>query len=127
MGYYSEVAICMAFEDNQKRDAFYDLMSLRDDEIGYTMKNYCQKDDKYPWITYHDNSIKWYESHPTRQAFEDEDDGLFKLVLECGGAWRRLRLGEDNEDVEDDGDAADISKVEVPWDAFYMERSISWG
>lgn len=34
MGYYSEVAICMAFEDDEKRDAFWDLMVLRDDEVG---------------------------------------------------------------------------------------------
>ena len=125
MGYYSEVAICMAFEDNEKRDAFYDLMSLRNDEMGYTIRQYCQKDDKYPWINYHDSSIKWYESHPTRLAFEN-DGGLFELVKECGGAYRILRLGEDTDDIEKDQGAADSNKVEVPWDAFYMERRIVW-
>lgn len=126
MGYYSEVAVCMAFEDEQKRDAFYDLMSLRNDEIGEVMRNKCARDDRMPWITYHDNSIKWYESHPTRQAFE-EDGGLFKLLIECGGAYRIMRLGEDKDDIEENEDAADNSKVDVPWDAFYMERSIVWG
>lgn len=126
MGYYSEVAICMAFEDNQKRDAFYDLMSLRDDEIGQVIKNQCAKDDRMPWITFHNSSIKWYESHPTRQAFED-DGGIFELVIECGGAYRIMRIGEENDDVETNEDAADAGVVDVPWDAFYMERSISWG
>lgn len=123
MGYYSEVAICMAFEDKEKRDAFYELMSLRKDDVGDVVRNQCAKDDRMPWIRYHNSSIKWYDSHPDRQAFEDV---LLKTVIECGGAWRVLRLGENNDDVEDDGDAADIGKVEVPWDAFYMERSISW-
>lgn len=126
MGYYSEVAICMAFEDNEKRDAFYDLMSLRNDEMGYTIRQYCAKDDRMPWITYHDNSIKWYESHPTRQAFEGKD-GLLDTVIECGGAWRILRIGEDQEDIEDKSDCADYKQVDVPWDAFYLNRSISWG
>lgn len=125
MGYYSEVAICMAFEDNQKRDAFWDLISLRKDEMGEVMRNHCQKDDSLPRINYHDTSIKWYDSHPTRQAFE-EDGGLFKLLIECGGAYRIMRLGEDRDDIAEDQDAADSDKVEVPWDAFYMERRIVW-
>ena len=125
MGYYSEVAICMAFEDDKKRNAFWDLLSLRDDEVGLTIKNNCQKDDQNPWINYHDGSIKWYESHPTRQAFEDKD-GILDLVVECGGAWRRLVLGENPDDVEDDGDCADMSRVDVPWEAFYMVRRIEW-
>ena len=124
MGYYSEVAICMAFEDNDKRDAFWELISLRKDEVGEVMRNKCAKDDRMPWITYHDSSIKWYESHPTVQAFEDV---LFDLVRECGGAWRILRIGEDQEDIEDKSDCDDYQKVDVPWDAFYLNRSISWG
>jgi len=126
MGYYSEVAICMAFEDNQKRDAFYDLMSLRDDEIGQVIKNKCAKDDKYPWINYHDSSIKWYDSHPTVHAFEG-NGGLLDTVVECGGSWRRMRIGENHDDIEDDSNCADSGKVDVPWDAFYLNRSISWG
>ena len=81
MGYYSEVAICMAFEDEAKRDAFYDLMSLRTDDVGDVIRNKCAKDNRHPWITYHDSSIKWYETHPTRQAFEN-DGCLFDLVIE---------------------------------------------
>ena len=125
MGYYSEVAICMAFEDVEKRDAFYETLVLRDDEIGLTIKNQCAKDDVNPWINYHDTSIKWYESHPPRQAFEC-DGGILQLVVECGGAYRILRLGEDKDDIEEGQNAADSDKVEVPWDAFYMERSIVW-
>ena len=126
MGYYSEVAICMAFEDNDKRDAFWELISLRKDDMGDLMRNQCQKDDRMPWINYHNRSIKWYESHPDRQAFED-NGGLFELVKECGGAYRILRLGEDRDDIEEDEDAADAGKVDVPWDAFYMDRRIVWG
>ena len=124
MGYYSEVAICMAFEDNEKRDTFYETMVLRKDEVGEVMRTKCAKDDTHPWITYHDSSIKWYESHPTVQAFEGV---LFDLVRECGGAWRILRIGEDQEDIEDKSDCDDYQKVDVPWDAFYLNRSISWG
>ena len=125
MGYYSEVAICMAFEDMEKRDTFYDLMSLRTDDVGDVIKNRCAKDDKLPWIRYHNDYIKWYESHPPRQAFEC-DGGILQLVVECGGAYRILRLGEDKDDIEEDQDAADSDKVDVPWDVFYMERRIVW-
>ena len=125
MGYYSEVAICMAFEDEAKRDAFWDLLSLRDDEIGHVIKNQCAKDDRMPWITFHDTGIKWYESLPTRRSFED-DGGIFELVIECGGAYRIMRIGEENDDVETNEDAADGGNVEVPWDAFYLNCSISW-
>ena len=123
MGYYSEVAICMAFEDNDKRDAFWDLMVLRDDEVGMTIKNKCAKDDANPWITYHDTSIKWYESHPERQSFEDT---LFDLVVECGGAYQFMRIGEEPSDVEQDGNEAEGGKVNAPMDAFYMVRRIEW-
>jgi hypothetical protein len=123
MGYYSEVAICMAFEDEQKRDAFWDLLVLRDDEVGYTIKQYCAKDDQNPWITYHDNEIKWYDSHPTRKSFEDT---LCALVCECGGAWSMLRIGEDDNDVERDGCESKEGNVHEPMDAFYLSRRIEW-
>ena len=125
MGYYSEVAICMAFEDMEKRDAFWNLITLRDDEIGQVLKNGCQKDDVQPWINYHDTSIKWYESHPTRIALEGKD-GILDLVIECGGAWKFMRLGEESDDVEQDECEADMSKVQAPTDAFYMVRHIEW-
>ena len=125
MGYYSEVAICMAFEDNEKRDAFYDLMSLRKDDVGDVMRNQCAKDDRMPWITFHNSSIKWYESHPDRQAFEN-DGCLFDLVIECGGAYKILRLGEEADDVEQDENEADMHKVQAPTDAVYMVRRIEW-
>ena len=123
MGYYSEVAICMAFEDDKKRDAFWDLLSLRTDEVGNVIKTRCEKDDREPWIKYHHPSIKWYESHPDRQSFEDT---ILPLVLECGGAWSFMRIGEDSTDVEQDANESEESNVHAPTDAFYMVRQIEW-
>lgn len=123
MGYYSEVAICMAFEDMEKRDTFYETLRLRDDEVGDVIKNRCAKDDKLPWIRYHNDYIKWYESHPDRMAFEET---IFDLVIECGGAWRFMRLGEEADDYETDENEADMHKVQAPTDAFYMVRRIEW-
>lgn len=123
MGYYSEVAICMAFEDDAKRDAFYETLVLRDDEVGEVMRNKCAKDGAFPWINYHDTSIKWYDSHPTRQAFEDT---ILPLVLECGGAWQFMRVGEDSTDVELDSNEAEGGNVPTPMDAFYLSRRIEW-
>ena len=125
MGYYSEVAICMAFEDMEKRDVFWDLLSLRKDDVGDVIKNRCAKDDKLPWIRYHNDYIKWYESHPDRMAFEGEGN-IFDLVIECGGAYKILRLGEEADDVEQDENEADMHKVQAPTDAFYMVRRIEW-
>ena len=123
MGYYSEVAICMAFEDDEKRDAFWEVVRLRKDEMAKQLENHCAKDDRMPWITYDHNSTKWYDSFPEVQAF----DALMDLCVECGGAYKFMRLGEENEDIENREEAADGGNVDVPWDAFYMERSISWG
>ena len=122
MGYYSEVAICMAFEDMEKRDTFYETLRLRDDDVGDTMRK-CQKDDKLPWIRYSNDYIKWYESHPVRQSFEDT---IFDLVIECGGAWQFMRIGEENDDVEQDANEPEGGKVLAPIDAFYMVRRIEW-
>ena len=118
MGYRHDVAVCLAFEDNAKRDAFYDLLSLRDDEVGEVVKTKCAKDDSKPWITCQMNDTKFY--------YESTLDAIFDLVVECGGAWRMLRIGEDASDVEDRSDCSDYTKVDVPWDAFYMERRIVW-
>ena len=123
MGYYSEVAICMAFEDDEKRDAFWDLLVLRKDDVGDVIKNRCAKDDKLPWITYHNPNLRWYELHPERQSFEDT---LLPLVIECGGAYYMMRIGEDSDDFETAEDEADPTKVPVPNDAFYMVRRIEW-
>ena len=123
MGYYSEVAICIAFEDAEKRDTFFETLRLRDDEVGDVIKNRCAKDDRHPWITYHNDYIKWYESHPDRMAFEET---IFDLAIECGGAWKFMRLGEESDDVEQDENEADMHKVQAPTDAFYMVRRIEW-
>lgn len=123
MGYYSEVAICMNFETKEKRDTFYETLVLRTDDVGDVIRNKCQKDDAYPWINYHDDNIKWYESHPVRQSFEET---ILPLVVECGGAWRLMRLGEEADDYETDEGAAE-NGIDVPWDAFYLERRIAWG
>ena len=120
MGYYSEVAYVMAFEDNEKRDAFHELVRLRKDEMSKQLEQYCAKDDREPWITYHQNSIKWYGEFTEIKAHHD----MMKLCVECGGAYRFLRVGEETDDIEDASDGADDGKVEVPWDAFYMQRSI---
>lgn len=125
MGYYSEVAICMAFEDMEKRDTFFETLRLRDDEIGDVIKNRCAKDAQLPWIRYHNDYIKWYESNPDRVAFEGEGN-IFDLVIECGGAWKFMRLGEEADDVEQDENEADMHKVQAPTDAFYMVRRIEW-
>jgi len=122
MGYYSEVAICMNFEDTEKRDTFYETLRLRDDEVGEVIRNKCAKDDNGEWITFHDTSIKWYESHPVRQAFEDT---ILPLLIECGGAYKLMRLGEEADDCETDEDGAE-GGAEVPWEAFYQVRHIEW-
>ena len=123
MGYYSEVAICMAFEDDEKRDAFWEVVRLRKDEMAKQLENHCAKDDRMPWITFHHESIKWYDIFPEIQAYDD----LMKLCLECGGAYRFMRLGENDDDIETRDEASEDDKVEIPWDAFCMERHISWG
>ena len=123
MGYYSEVAICMAFEDDAKRDAFYETLVLRDDDVGDVIKNRCETDDREPWIKYHNTNLRWYELHPDRQSFEDT---ILPLVLECGGAWSFMRIGEDSTDVEQDDNESKESNVHAPTDAFLMVRRIEW-
>ena len=122
MGYYSEVAYVLAFENDEKRDAFREVVRLRKDALSKALAE-CAVSTKEPWLQFHDSSTKWYREFPDVQAHRD----LMQLCIECGGAYRILRLGEDRDDIEEDEDAADAGKVDVPWDAFYMDRSISWG
>ena len=118
MEYYSEVAICMAFENEEKRDAFWEL--LRKDGMSDVIK-YSDKDYDAPWIRYHNDHIKWCESNPDRQVFEGED-GIFNLVIKNGGAWQFMRLGQDPCDFE--GKA--VGNTDVAPDAFRLVREIEW-
>ena len=121
MGYYSEVAYVLAFENDEKRDAFREVVRLRKDALSKAL-NECAVSTKEPWLQFHDSSTKWYREFPDVQAHRD----LMQLCIECGGAYRFLRVGEEVDDVEDMCDEADDGKVETPWDAFYLTRKIEW-
>ena len=121
MGYRSDVAYCLSFEDESKRDAFHELVRLRKDEMSKQLEQYCAIDDAMPWITCQIKDVKWYDSFEDVQAHE----AMLRLCVECGGAYKFVRIGENYDDVEEREESD--TDVEIPWDAFYVERSIIWG
>ena len=121
MGYRSDVAYCMAFEDMDKRDAFHELVRLRKDTMSHELEQYCAKDDEFPWITCSMKDVKWYASDEDVQAH----NAMLRLCVECGGAYRFVRIGEDTDDAEEREESD--TDVEIPWEAFYVERRIVWG
>ena len=121
MGYRSDVAYCMAFADEAKRDAFHELVRLRKDVMSKELEQFCAIDEAMPWITASIKDVKWYDSFEDVRAHED----MLELCVECGGSYKFVRIGEEYDDLDEreggDGD------VDVPWDAFYVERTIVWG
>lgn len=101
MGYRSEVAIVFAFADTLVRDAF--IAQIEDDPELTTEE--FEPVDHYalPSVRFHDTDVKWYPSLADVQAVER----LCTKAIDVGGAWVKVRIGEDDDDTETDNDCSD--------------------
>ena len=112
MGYRSDVAYVIKFDDIETRDNFVTLMLAKNDkhiteainecEYGYTLD---------PIITFEAEDVKWYDSFDDVKAHRTLMHDAVEIYKEKGGKYRFISVGEDgaeecNED-DDDGDLYD--------------------
>lgn len=123
MGYYSEVAYIIAFEDELNMGKFINHVFGSGDEHMIQALKECIVDFKELRINFYMNSGKWYESfddvkgHTNLYELCRDEDTQFHGKCD----FRFMRVGEETEDVEEDGTYGDND----PYEDFYIERSIS--
>lgn len=122
MGYYSEVAYIIAFdEDSQAMGKFINWVLASNDEHMIEALKGCEVDFENNRINYHASATKWYESFT-------EVQGHTRLYELCNNEEtpfyphahaRFIRVGEESGDIqeEDYGD-------DPPYDDFHVVTSI---
>jgi hypothetical protein len=122
MGYRSEVAYVIEFHTVQDRDAFVALMLAKNEEALTEAINETDHDYAKPIITFSAENVKWYPEYIDVQAH----DHIYKQAHELyDAAYKFLRLGEDDDDIEQDWVADKEHKLNTPFDCLHLTRAIS--
>jgi len=110
MGYRSDVAYVIKFNDIETRDNFVTLMLAKNEppitqaisecEYGYT---------EDPIITFKQESVKWYDSFEDVQAHQQLMNDAVEIYGKKGGRYRFISVGEDGaEECNEDDDEGDL-------------------
>ncbi len=93
MGYRSDVAYVIKFDDIQTRDAYVTLMLAHDDpEVRKAIEECEYDDERDPIITFKETDIKGYPSYPDVMAHKFIYENAYALEM---GSYRIVTLGED--------------------------------
>jgi hypothetical protein len=107
MGYRSDVAYVIKFNDIETRDNFVTLMLAKNDPHTTEAINECEyryKDD--PIITFNAEDVKWYESFDDVQAHHAMmREAVHIYGEEKGGRFRFIAIGEDGQENFDEDDS----------------------
>lgn len=96
MGYRSDVAYVIKFDDIQTRDAYVTLMLAHDDENVRRAMEECEYDEtRDAIITFKETDIKWYPSYPDVIAHTFICTNAHELEM---GSYRIVTLGEDGQE-----------------------------
>lgn len=123
MGYYSDIAIAFAFAKKEDLERVYSVWKMQEDVVRLHLSDEW---DIHQWgdvwgLTYTQNDTKWYDSFPEVSAIESmlafvkstyeaqEDEFVF--------AYRKIRLGEDLQDIEREQDSS--------WESNHVNSDIS--
>ena len=110
MGYRSEVAYVIKFDDIETRNNFVTLMLAKNDEHITRAVEECEygyEDD--PVITFEAQDVKWYESYDDVKAHHAMmREAVAIYGEEKGGRFRFIAVGEDGaenfDEHDDEGD-----------------------
>jgi hypothetical protein len=111
MGYRSDVAYVIKFNDIETRDNFVTLMLAKNDKWITQALDECEygyEDD--PVITFETDSVKWYDTFDEVKAHRT----LMREAVEIygeekGGRFRFIAVGEDGaEDFDEDDNEGDL-------------------
>ena len=93
MGYRSDVAYVIKFDDIQTRDAYVTLMLANDNpEVRKAIEECDYDNERDPIITFRETDIKWYPSYPSVSAHTFIYTRALELEM---GSYRFVTLGED--------------------------------
>lgn len=107
MGYRSNVAYVIRFENTDQRDTFVELVKHRRDDALTEAINDCETRYEAPIITYYAEDIKWYEGFEYVEAHKAIMEWAVELYKNAG--YRIVQVGEDGkEEVNEDGDTDDL-------------------
>lgn len=116
MGYTSEVAFVIEFDDEKKAQQYFETINFGD--LQY-LKSQLEVKGKY--LTYTNESIKWYEDYEDIKALSN----IFKTSIEEGAVgYVFKRLGEDLEDYEEISDCRDDGVSVPPWSCIDVVRTL---
>jgi hypothetical protein len=96
MGYRSDVAYVIKFDDIQTRDAYVTLMLAHADNAVRIAIEECGYDNaRDPIITFRDEDVKWYASDSSVSAHTFIYENAHALEM---GSYRFIALGEDGQE-----------------------------
>jgi hypothetical protein len=123
MGYRSQLAYIIEFHNVQDRDAFVALMLAKNEEA--LTEAIIDTDHGYakPLITYQAEDVKWYPDYPYVKAHTHIYASAKELY---DAAYKFVRLGEDDDDVEQEWEADKAYKLNVPFNCLNLVRSIDF-
>jgi hypothetical protein len=110
MGYRSDVAYVIKFNDIETRDNFVTLMLAKNDaQLTQAIKEceYGYTDD--PIITFKETDLKWYDSFEDVKAHHNLMKYAVEIYQHKGGRYRFISVGEDGaEDFDESDDEGDL-------------------
>ena len=109
MGYRSDVAYVIKFDDIETRDNFVTLMLAKNEPQITQAINECEYGYiEDPIITFEQQSVKWYDSFEDVQAHQQLMKDAVDIYKHKGGRFRFISVGEDGTEAfdedDDDGD-----------------------
>ena len=106
MGYRSDVAYVIKFDDIETRDNFVTLMLAKNDKWITQALDECEYGyDEDPIITFETQSVKWYDSFDDVKAHHQLMRDAVAIYKEKGGRYRYISVGEDGEESCDENDS----------------------
>lgn len=125
MGYRSTVAYVIQFEDVEHKKEFVAVHKL-DDKLKDAIKELGHLEDDTSYLSFYVDDVKWYTSYEDVQMH----NRLLKCISELSEdenyersiSARMIRIGEDTDDIEDDGYGDDPWDIEL-WVARHIESS----
>ena len=118
MGYRSEVAFVISFKTKEEVDN-YIAPRLLDENLSWARNNFTRVHNDPASIMFYHPEIKWYDSYPDVQALTN----LYQDVIDAGGAYNFIRIGEDDDDIQTESESSEDSP-DPYYDDFYPIRSI---
>lgn len=102
MGYRSDVAIGMAFANREAVTAFLAEVRLKNTISSEDLAHYSitEVDDKMTLLHTRFEWVKWYDTYPDVKCHLD----MLHMARESGAGTALVRLGENDDDIEQDID-----------------------